>query len=498
MSKSSYVVLSQVVDTLLLHFYHGESTTVKNLVDYLRVVSSLGDLKDEAYAIKNSSNELRFVNHTLGGDKFRVMATTIKGFQVTLENQDISISFKAISSKTEKDYPEKFDFDKIVETQKQPVIRVEFRASFLARIGHENAIDYVLRLIRREFFTSYLIKVSRIDLATDVQGYNFHDLDRQRFRTRKSTTNLHQEGNETDSYHYRGKKFTGFSYGQGDDMIRVYNKTVEITKNPDKAFIKMFAWEKNSDYNPDREVWRIEVQYRRAKLKTMYDDKNGLLDGFENVLNAIPSLWKRALDSFTMIDLTEETALEHYLGWYRTGLGYKMPLETNTVNMRIKRADVHPLWLAISSWNFSIGSTIKILTAPVTGAFQWVSNSIKSLLSTLLKYSGDLSPKIIEDAFIRADEETIKDKKLSLVDNAVNNTLDYLGSCVRHSLATGENGFTERDTFTTLQKNLSIYVREVSNSLFDMSFHNENTGLYDYTASRSKILSKSLQRSLIA
>jgi hypothetical protein len=109
-----------------------------------------------------------------------------------------------------------------------------------------------------------------------------------------------------------------------------------------------------------------------------------------------------------------------------------------------------------------------------------------------------ISPKIIEDAFIRADEETIKDKQLSLVDNAVNNTLDYLGACVRHSLATGENGFTERDTFTTLQKNLSSYVREVTNGLFDMSFHNENSGLYDYTASRSKILSKSLQRSLIA
>ncbi len=498
MSKSSYVVLGQIVDTLHLHFYHGESTTVRSLVDYLRKISALGDLKDEAYGIKNSSNEMRFVSHTLGGDRFRVMATTVKGFQVTLENQDVSISFKAITSKVEKDYPEKYDFDTVVDMKKQPVIRVEFRASFLARIGHENAIDYVLRLVRREFLTSYLIKVSRIDLATDVQGYSFHDLDRQRFRTRKTTTKAHENANEVDSYFFHGKKFLGLSYGQGDDMIRVYNKTVEIAKFPNKAFVKMFVWEKNPDYNPNKEVWRIEVQYRRAKLKTMYDDISGLLDGFENVINAIPSLWKRALDSFTMIELTEETALEHYLGWYRTGIGHKMPLESNTVKMRIKRADIHPLWVAISSWNFSIGSTIKILTAPVTGAFQWVSNSIKSFLSTLLKYSGDLSPKIIEDAFIRADEETIKDKQLSLVDNAVNNTLDYLGACVRHSLATGENGFTERDTFTTLQKNLSIYVREVSNSLFDMSFHNENSGLYDYTASRSKILSKSLQRSLIA
>jgi len=495
---NKYVPLAQIIDTLKLHFYHGDSTTAKCLVDYFQTISALSDLKEEAYAIKHANNDMRFVNHYFGGDRFRVMATTVKGFSITLENQDVSISLKSVSQRSAKDYPEKYDFNTIVETQKQPVVRVEFRASFLARVGHKNAIDYVLRLVNREFFTSHLVKISEIHLATDVQGYNFHELDRQRFRTRKSTTKLHEERNETDSFYFRGKKFTGFSYGQGDDMIRVYNKTVEIQKNPDKAFIKMFAWEKNPDYNPDKEVWRIEVQYRRAKLKTMYDDENGLLDGFENVLNAIPSLWKRALDSFTLIDLKEEIALEHFLGWSRNALGYKEPLLTDTVRHRIHRADVHPLWVAISSWNFSIGSTIKILTAPVTGAFQWVSNSIKSLLSTLFKYSGDLSPKIIEDAFIRADEETMKDKKLSLVDNAVNNTLDYLGACVRHSLATGENGFTERDTFTTLQKNLSSYVLEVSNSLFDMSFHNENSGLYDYTASRSKILSKSLQRSLIA
>lgn len=494
MSQSNYVVLSQIVDTLKLHFYHGESTTAQSLIDYAKKISLLGDLKDDAYAVKNSNNEMRFVNHTLGGDRFRVMATTVKGFSVTLENQDVSISFKCVSQKTEKDYPEKFDFNSLVDTQKQPVIRVEFRASFLARVGHKNAIDYVLRLVRREFFSSYLIKVSEIHLATDIQGYNFHELDRQRFRTRKKTSTAHDSDRGTDGFYYFGKKFTGFSFGSGDDMIRIYNKSFEIQQNPDKAFIKMFAWEQNPDYNPNKEVWRIEAQYRRAKLKTMYDDDNGLLDGFENVLKAIPSLWRRALDSFTLIDLKESTVLEHFLGYVRSPLGHKMPLESNTVSMRIKRADVHPLWSHIASWNFTIGSVINVLTAPVTGSFQWVSNSIKSLLSTLLKHSGDLSPKIIEDAFIRADEESIKDKQLCLVDNAVNNTLDYLGACVRYSLSTGENNTVERDTFSTLQKNLSTYVREVTNSLFDMSFHNETSGLYDYTASRSKILNKSFQR----
>lgn len=292
--KTDYTVLSQIVDTLKLHFYHGEETTSRILIDYSKKITSLGDLKDEAYAIKNADNAMRFVSHLLGGDRFRVMATTVKGFQVTLENQDISISFKSVLQTAEKDYPENYDFNTLVDTKKQPVIRVEFRASFLARVGHKNAIDYVLRLIRREFFSSYLIKVSEIHLATDIQGYNFHELDRQRFRTRKKSSTGHDQERDVNGFYYFGKKFTGFSFGSGDDMIRVYNKTVEITQNPDKAFIKMFAWEKNPNYNPDREVWRIEAQYRREKLKTMYDDENGLLDGFENVLAAIPSLWCQA------------------------------------------------------------------------------------------------------------------------------------------------------------------------------------------------------------
>lgn len=487
-----YKIISQHVDTLLLHFYHGESTTVKDLLEYGKKISALSDLKDEAYGIKNQNNDLRFVNHMIGGHKFRVMATTVKGFQVSLQNQDVSISFKSISQKTEKDYPEKFDFNSIVETKKQPVIRVEFRASFLARVGHENAIKYVFKLIIREFLTSVQIKVSRIDLATDVQGYNFHQLDRYRFRTRKKTTVGRDEERDKNGYYYFGKKFLGFSFGGGDDMIRVYNKTMEIKQNPDKEFIKTLVWSNNPNYNPDREVWRIEVQYRREKLKTMYDEENGLLDGFENVLRAIPSLWRRALESFTLVDLPKKIALEHFLGHTEDENGFPVPLEQNTVSMRIKRAAVHPLWELMMSWNFSIGTKVKILTAPVTGAFTWVSNSIKSLYSTALKHFGDISPKILEDAFLRAEAEIFADKGLTLLDNAFNNTLDYLGNCVKYALHTGDTGIVERDTHSTLKANSAMYVREITKNLFDVYGTHD-----DYLLSRARILNKTLGRLVV-
>lgn len=487
--KNRYTVLAQIVDTLKLHYYHGESTTTRNLIDYAKKINELKELKDEAYSIKSSNNDLRYIDTYLSGNKFRVMATTVSGFSVTIQNLDLSISFKTINSKVEGDYPENYDFNRIVDVRKQPVIRVEFRASFLARVGHENAIEYVQSLIRKNFFVSALIKVSEIHLATDIQGYNFHELDRQRFRTRKKTAVMHDQERENSSFYYFGKKFTGFSFGGGDDMIRIYNKSHEIAQNPDKAFIKRFAWEKNPNYDETKEVWRIEIQYRRAKLKTMYDETSGLLDGFENVINAIPSLWKRALDSFTLIDLSSSKCMEHFLGH---DVDFK-PIEQNTVRMRIQRANIHPLWGFISSWHFSIGSKIKILTAPVTGAFQWVGNSVKAFLSTLLKHYGDLSPALIEEAFNRVNDELIEDKGLNLVDNAVNNTLDYLGAVKRYALATGENGLVERDTFTTLQKNLAVYVREASLGAFD-----PYRSVSSLLASRSKILQNSFKKMVVA
>ena len=288
---NNFVKLCQIVDTLKLHFYHGDRTTSRVLVDYAKKLSALSDLKEEAYAIKHSNNDMRYVNHMIGNERFRVMATSVSGFSITLQNNDVSISFKSLSNELLPEHqPENYDFNTVVKTPIQPVIRVEFRASFLARVGHVKAIDYVVKLIERHSITDFKIKVSELHLATDLQGYSFSHIDYHRFRTLKKTIQSHNEEG-SHNFYYQGRKFTGFVYGSGDDMLRIYNKTVEIKKNPDKAFIKTLYWEHHPKYDPYKEVWRIEIQYRREKLKTIYDDKNGLLDGFENVMASIPSPW---------------------------------------------------------------------------------------------------------------------------------------------------------------------------------------------------------------
>ena len=310
------------------------------------------------------------------------------------------------------------------------------------------------------------------------------------FGALKKTIQSHNEEG-SHNFYYQGRKFTGFVYGSGDDMLRIYNKTVEIKKNPDKAFIKTLYWEHHPKYDPYKEVWRIEIQYRREKLKTIYDDKNGLLDGFENVMASIPSLWDRALEKVAMVDLSDEKCLEHYLGYTTDSNGVKVPLETKTVTMRIYRAVLHPLWEFLKGWKNAVSNSTSIHEAPKAGTFQWVENSIKSLLSTMLKHYGDLSPKYLEDAFARAEQNSIVDKGITLVDNAVNNTLDYLGSVIRYASETGKEGYVERDSFSTLQRNLPAYVREITNQLFDTTCQ----GIHDpLLESRAKILNKSLKR----
>lgn len=490
----SYKKIAQIVDTIKLHFYHSEDCTSRELLDYTKTVSMLSDLKDEAYSIKHANNDMRYVNHQFGMDRFRVMATTVRGFSVTLQNNDVSISLKSVSKKVlPEQFPENYDYSQKVETPIQPVIRAEFRASFLARVGHENAINYVIKLVERFLIKSYNIKISEIHLATDVQGYNFHHLDYQRFKTRKQQSKEHKDGGSVDhTFYWNGRTFTGFSIGSGDDMLRIYNKTKEIKKFPDKDFVKMLVWEHNKDYDPYAEVWRIEVQYRREKLKTMYDSKNGLLDGFENILASIPSLWNKALENVEMLDFNDEICLQHYLGYTLDSLGVKIPILYEAVKSRIRRAFTHPLWIFLKGWKGLAHGVIKPHEAPKTASFQWVSNSIKSFLSTLYKHAGDLSPKIIEDAFLRAQEETIRDKQMTLVDNAVNNTLDYLGDVIRYTESTGVTGYVERDSFSTLQKNLSMYVREVTINLFDVQGTHD-----DFSASRARILNKSLARMVI-
>lgn len=455
-------VLAQIVDTLKLHYYFTPNLTAKSHFKYALFVENLKKQKDEAMDIHHSNNDMRFVNTKLGIDEFRVMATTRSGFQVTIKNQDIEISFKAPKFAPATKPNKETEGNKKVDHTHNPIAKIEFRASYLARVGHVKAVEYVNEMFEKWVLNDFSIKVSEIHVATDIQGYNFSEIDYYRFQTRKITNAKHTENIEDSSTHFGGRTCTGFSFGKGDEMLRIYDKTVEIQKNPDKAFIRSLIWESNPNYDRDKKVWRIGAQYRREKLKTIYT-KGQFLDGFFNVLDAIPELWGKALETVVFKDLDYSHCFEMMTSCKMTFgnetfinyvdlKGVSHSVKASSITKRYQRAPLHELWEFIQTWKGYTPEITEVHKAPKTSAFQWVYNQIKGLFTTLFRHSGELSPSAFVDAFTRSNEMCIKGNNLSLVESGVVNNIKYLDS---------------RRTFIDLNKSLYPSDKVLQENIYD-------------------------------
>jgi hypothetical protein len=62
--------------------------------------------------------------------------------------------------------------------------------------------------------------------------------------------------------HHRGRRFSGFTFGQGAVVARIYNKTLEL-----KARGQTWPQAIWKDVDVDRSVWRVEFQFRREALQ---------------------------------------------------------------------------------------------------------------------------------------------------------------------------------------------------------------------------------------
>lgn len=100
------------------------------------------------------------------------------------------------------------------------------------------------------------VSVSRADACADVHGFAPSP---ELMRNVVCAASLRaQIGTETavETYYF----------GKGD-MLRVYNKTRELAHSKKLWFLSV--WEQHPDYKPDQDVWRIEFQARRQRLKEL-------------------------------------------------------------------------------------------------------------------------------------------------------------------------------------------------------------------------------------
>lgn len=453
--QNNFQKISQHVDTLKFHYYISKTIEDEVFYKYISIVDDLVKLKKEAQQAKNDYADTKNIKKYFGVStngkydyNFNVMPTSISGFSVVIFNNDISIAVRKSKNKI----------------NSSPVLKVEFRAEFLARKGYRKCIDIVNNFVSTHLIDDYELKISEIHLATDIQGYDFTPLDFYRMKTRSRNGKTHEE--ETDyskASSFGGlTTFSGFSFGGGDYHLRVYNKSLEINKFKNKGFAKTLLWDNKTNFNPDSKVWRLEIQIRRSKLKRMVNADSSTMDNYENILNGIPSLWSKAMSDFTIKDISDKDTFNMLRGYRTLKNGTEKLLTKSAIYGIFKRSDSLPFWHTLKLWNgfdmsnrkflksytsFSVSDSVNSLPlsfdsskhtfknhniplrsaydVPKNGSFDYVSNSIKSVLSTMAKHYGSVNTQTLVQAFKEANEQNIQKKQVSLLEDSFNKQIDW-------------------------------------------------------------------------
>lgn len=448
--------ISQVVDTLKTQIYLDKNISDECFTSFSKITDSLIALKKDAQEASNNYGDTKSITYHLGEHKFHIMATAITGFSVVIFNNDVSIAFRKSKNKV----------------NPSPVMKIEYRVEFLARKGYLKAVSIINGFVTDFLLDTYKVKISEIHLATDIQGYNFTPLDFYKMKTRSRGGKTYDDVSEdAKASAYGGiTTFTGFSFGGGDYHLRIYNKTKEITQKKQKGFAKYLLWENKANYNPDRTVWRLEIQIRRAKLKKLVNFDGNTFDDYYNILNGIPDLWNKALNDFTIKDISDRDSFNMLRGFRTLKDGSHKLLTKQAIYSIFKRAEPLSFWSELQKWNTHEGSHVtRAFNLPKSGSFEYVSNSIKSLFSTMAKHYGSVDKQTLIMAFKDANEQNFEKKNISLLEDSFNKQLDWFE---RIDFLT-DNGVLNVPSYKSLEQSIYTTVEKASSYIFDVNYSND-------------------------
>ncbi len=399
-------IINQMVDTLKIQFYPSQDLNDKQISAYNMFIEDSKELKQEAMLLKNDNKDMRYVKTTIDSVSFNVMASVGgTGFSVHLKNNDVDMMFAKISDKSN-----------------NPIIKVEFRSEYLSRNGYVKCLNEVQNTIRF-VLPLFSIKVSELHIATDIQGYNFTKLDVERIKCRNRLKSGYED--VIKSQFSQGSKFNSMSFGKDDLMCRIYNKTTQIKTVPHAGYVEQTRWIPNGLYDPEIDVWRIEIQFRRKHLKTLIG-KDGVLDGFAVVLNSIPDLWAYGCSRFVHHDLSRQQCID-MITQDTVHNGKLIPLSQSTINKRYQRAGISKLWETVSTFNNFKSEDIAKYKEAKKPEVQYVVNCFKGVVSTATKLlRGNFNSEILAEIITQANEEDLNKKGLSILNSAKLKAVDYM------------------------------------------------------------------------
>lgn len=159
-----------------------------------------------------------------------------------------------------------------------PPAFLQWHSAFLHAHGLEDAVSSVERWLGDAVMEAKApLRAARVDLYCDFQGWVPLARDLDRFNCRAVSRRLFEVYQQA---HMSGRHFSGFTFGKGDVVGRIYDKSLEMT-------VRGQSWQESvwEDYDPEQPVWRVEFQFRRRVLRRFG------LETLEQALDARQELW---------------------------------------------------------------------------------------------------------------------------------------------------------------------------------------------------------------
>jgi hypothetical protein len=278
-----YKILSSGIDTLYLALYVEWKSNIFIYLD---------ELKEKA---KNSDHEIEGILKSEENSKelkFNIKPYGSKGYSWILLSNDYALKIGNWS-----------------EVRTRPSIMIEIRSEALLRMGADNAVLWILELIKSLGTTIIWIKPSRVDFYEDMlfPAGMWTEQIMDYAVTRAREYDIHKKNNT----------FTGVTIGRGQIIVRIYDKGLEVTTKSKKTY--MFDVWGVDQIPPGMKIVRIEFQLRREAIKSLLIDQ--IIELFEDENN----VWVYLTDWLKFQDRpgehhTQRTTLDW---WKKVQDGYK-------------------------------------------------------------------------------------------------------------------------------------------------------------------------------
>ncbi len=399
------IIVHQGVDTLVLNFKLLDAvayaSTYKKLLDKLEV------LKKEAQRKEDFGTKFVRDNLDLCLGEFLISSKGNHRYRFYIENQDFLafLSTAPVGSNL-------------------PQIQVHFRAKFLFKEGLKKAIDLVEVFIQKAFgSTQYTREIARIDLTTDVMGIRYDGLDMYRFQTIMGQKNFVEVADiKTFGRFY---KVQGFTFGSGDKLFRIYDKSEKIKRSPEEAYIED-KWRYNG-FDGSSPVFRHEVQLRREVLKRFIPNS---YDEVKWLFNNVGKLWKYGVSLLEWVDLSDDEVLKVVKGMSsdaRRQMFYRIKNDENR----------YKFWQLLDVWDNQYQTLPDMYAKELkTPNLKTAEKYLKAFISSVYKVMGT-DPSNLSSVVYKINTDLYNDKGYTIHDYAVSRLADSISRYAKYALQGG-------------------------------------------------------------